>query len=51
MFEPFFSTKDAGTGLGMAIVHSLVTQHQGELTVTTQPGLTRFVVELAQHAT
>lgn len=50
MFEPFFSTKEAGTGLGMAIVHSLVTQHQGELTVTTQPGLTRFVVELAQYA-
>ena len=48
MFEPFFSTKETGTGLGMAIVHSLVTQHQGELTVTTQPGLTRFVVELTR---
>jgi signal transduction histidine kinase len=50
MFEPFFSTKEAGTGLGMAIVHSLVAQHQGTLTVTTEPGQTRFVVELARRA-
>ena len=37
IFEPFFSTKDS-TGLGLAICHTIVSQHGGELTVEPRPG-------------
>ena len=38
VFEPFFSTKPAGTGLGMAIVHSLVTLHGGTIQLRIDGG-------------
>ena len=38
LFEPFFSTKAEGTGLGMAICHTLVTQHGGEINVRSKSG-------------
>jgi two-component system sensor histidine kinase HydH len=31
IFEPFFSTKASGSGLGLPIVHAIVTQHGGEV--------------------
>ena len=46
IYEPFFSTKESGTGLGMAIVHSLVELHGGELNVTTGESGTEFTVWL-----
>ncbi|MGN6104891.1 MAG: ATP-binding protein [Kofleriaceae bacterium] len=44
IFEPFFSTKEGGTGLGMSIVHSLVALHDGTVELDTGPRGTRFTV-------
>jgi signal transduction histidine kinase len=44
IYEPFFSTKESGTGMGMAIVHSLVTLHGGHIEVESSPRGTAFEV-------
>lgn len=49
IFEPFFSTKETGTGLGMSIVHSLVALHGGTIDFTTGPQGTRFRLVLPRR--
>jgi len=38
IFEPFYTTKTAGAGLGLTIVKSIVDQHRGEISITSEPG-------------
>ena len=47
IFYPFFTTKEQGTGLGLAIAYRIVEEHEGRLTVESNPGIgTTFEVIL-----
>ncbi|WP_374394652.1 nitrogen regulation protein NR(II) [Tabrizicola sp.] len=46
IFEPFVSGRENGTGLGLALVSKIVSDHEGWITVDSAPGRTVFRVSL-----
>ncbi len=47
LFDPFFTTRPKGTGLGLTIVHRVVHEHNGRIRVASVPGEgSTFTVEL-----
>ena len=47
LFDPYFTTRPKGTGLGLTIVHRVIHEHQGSIRVASVPGEgTTFTVEL-----
>ncbi len=47
LFEPYFSTKKSGMGLGLAIVQSIISDHNGVIRVQdNKPSGAKFIIEL-----
>ena len=50
IFAPYYTTKDTGTGLGMAIVQRIINDHDGEIFVESKEGIgTTVSIELQVH--
>jgi signal transduction histidine kinase len=50
LFTPYYTTKLQGTGLGLAIVQSVVSDHHGNISVTSDEGRgTKFRIDLPQR--
>jgi CheY-like chemotaxis protein len=47
IFDPYFTTKDHGSGLGLTTAYTIVAKHNGHMTVTSQVGVgTTFTIYL-----
>ncbi|MBK7972289.1 MAG: GAF domain-containing protein [Deltaproteobacteria bacterium] len=50
ILEPFFTTRDGGTGLGLSVVHRIVAEHGGTLRIRSKLGKgSTFVIEVPAH--
>lgn len=38
IFDPYFTTKQKGSGLGLAVTYSIISRHNGHITVESEPG-------------
>lgn len=53
LFEPFFSTKHGGTGLGLALTHQIIREHGGDILIDSEPGhgaTFRVVLPISERA-
>ena len=48
VFEPFVSGRENGTGLGLALVSKIISEHGGWISVTSVPGRTSFRISLSR---
>ena len=46
IFDPFFTSKAKGTGLGLAVAQAIAARNGGSLSVRSRPGLTVFSLQL-----
>lgn len=50
LFQPYFTTKPHGTGLGLFVTKRLVEEHQGRVSFRSAPGQTEFCIALPLEA-
>ncbi|MCP4694422.1 MAG: response regulator, partial [Desulfobacterales bacterium] len=51
IFDPYFSTREKGSGLGLASTHSIIAKHNGAITVDSKPGQgASFIIRLPAAA-
>ncbi len=51
VFNPFFSTKDKGSGLGLPIVRNIIEAHNGAVWINSEPGSgTKVIIQLPKES-
>ncbi len=53
IFDPYFSTKETGSGLGLTSAYSIVRKHGGDISVTSEPGkgiTFEIIIPASRHA-
>ena len=46
IYDPYFSTKESGSGLGLAVVYAIIKRHEGDIRVVSSPGGSTFTITL-----